>query len=342
VLSGGSGADTLRAGPGDDLVFATDFERNSTDVLDPTYLAAPGDNVIDCGDGNDMVVVDLADDRGLITNCEYRVVLRSVRSSCAPVSRWLHGGRVAPSSLLDLSRYPLNANRVLDSASPFPEKTAWPTDELTMASCAAYVARFVSDPTDDLRPNVRGTDEDDVLSAVPAGQVADARAAQLGGSPDGATVFNAGDGDDVVLGSPGADTVLGGDGDDRLRGMAGDDVSLEGEAGDDAIWGGDGNDVLFGRTGDDVLYGEAGRDYLEGGRGADRLSGGAGEDELYGGLDRDRLRGGAGDDELNAYDGSADLVDCGAGEDTATVDRRDTVIGCEHIIGPKSVKRAKR
>ena len=49
----------------------------------------------------------------------------------------------------------------------------------------------MTDPTDDLRPNVRGTIGDDELFAVPAGQVADARTATLGGSPDGASVFNA-------------------------------------------------------------------------------------------------------------------------------------------------------
>jgi hypothetical protein len=220
VLAGGSGADTLLGGPGDDLVWATDFERNSTDVLDPAFLAAPGDNVIDCGEGNDMVVVDLADDRGMVVNCEYRIVLRSVRSDCSPVSRWLHGGRLKPSSLLDLSRYPANANRVLDSASPFAEKPARPTDEASMLSCSDYAARYVTDPTDDLRPNVRGTIGDDVLLAVPAGQVADIRSAMLGGSPDGASVFNACEGNDVVTGSPGADTVLGGDGEDRIDGGA--------------------------------------------------------------------------------------------------------------------------
>ena len=106
VLAGGSGADTLRGGPGDDLVWATDFERNSVDVIDPDFIVAPGDNEIDCGDGNDMVVIDLADDRGLVTNCEYRIVLRSTRSNCSPVSRWLHGGRLKPGALLDLAVYP--------------------------------------------------------------------------------------------------------------------------------------------------------------------------------------------------------------------------------------------
>ena len=341
VLVGNSGADTLVGGPGDDLIWATDFERNSTDVLDPAFFTAPGDNAIDCGDGNDMAVIDLADDRGLISGCEYVVVLRSGASSCAAVSRWLYGGLVKPGNKLDGARYPLNANRVLATPSPFAEKPAWPTDEAAMGACADYTARYLTDPTDDLRPNVRGTALADTLVAVPAGQSANVRTLTPAGSPDGASVFNAGEGDDVIDGSAGDDTVLGGDGDDTIRGGDGDDVSLEGENGEDSIWGGPGDDVLFGRTGDDVLFGEDGNDYVEGGRGDDRLSGGAGDDRLFGGIGRDRLRGGDGNDELSAYDGSADIVDCGPGDDTAEVDRRDKVIGCEHVIAPRSAQKGK-
>lgn len=74
---------------------------------------------------------------------------------------------------------------MLDAASPFPEKPAWPTDEGALALCADYAARYMTDPTDDLRPNVRGTIGDDVRAAVPANQVADPRTATLGGRPDG-------------------------------------------------------------------------------------------------------------------------------------------------------------
>jgi len=283
-----------------------------------------------------------ADDRGLVTGCERVIVLRSDASNCSQVSRWLGGGLVKAGTLLGGERFAPNPNRVLATASPFPEKPAWPTDEATMSSCAAYSARFLVDPTDDLRPNVRGTALADNLVAVPAGQAANPRTLTPAGSPDGASVFNAGEGDDVIAGSSGDDTVLGGEGDDSIHGGDGDDVSLEGEGGADSIWGGPGEDVLFGRTGNDALWGEDGDDYVEGGRGDDRLSGGGGADRLFGGIGRDRLSGGDGNDELNSYDGSADVVDCGAGNDTATVDRRDRVIGCEHLIAPRSARKAKR
>jgi hypothetical protein len=43
------------------------------------------------------------------------------------------------------------------------------------------------------------------------------------------------------------------------------------------------------------------------------------------------LRGGPGRDHLVAVDADSDLVDCGSGHDTATVDRRDRVRNCERI-----------
>jgi Ca2+-binding RTX toxin-like protein len=339
VLVGSSGADTLLGGDGDDLVWALDFQPNSTDLVDPEVFSAPGDNQIDCGPGNDMVVLDLDDERSMPVNCEYVVVVRSEQSYCSPVARWLASGPIK-SSLLDLGHYPPNGNRVLQSASPFPEKPAWPVTEDAMRSCADYGARYLVDPTDDPRPNVRGTPgPDELWPAPPTAVIATARARADLTVPAGATIFNAGAGDDHVMGSDGPDTVLGGDGDDVIRGLGGDDASLEGEKGDDEIRGGAGDDLLFGRTGDDVLYGEDGHDYLEGGRGEDVLSGGAGDDQLYGGFDRDRLRGGSGDDTLSAYDGERDLVDCGPGDDTAEVDRLDVVRGCEHVLRPARKKR---
>ncbi len=340
VLVGNSGADTLLGGPGDDLIWAMDFKPNSTDLIVPGEYSAPGDNQIDCGDGNDMVIVDVQDQDAAISGCEYSVVLRSARSYCSPVARWLVSGP-KKANLLDLGVYPPNSNRVLQTASKFPEKPVLPIDETTMKSCAEYSQRFLLDPTEDRRPNVRGTDLADVLSPIYPG----ATAAQADGtfapdaSPDGASIFNAGDGDDTVTGSEGADTVLGGPGDDTIRALGGDDASVEGEAGDDEIFGGDGDDLLFGRTGNDLLRGEAGNDYLEGGRGDDGLSGGAGDDSLFGGFGKDRLKGGDGDDRLFSYDGERDIVDCGPGYDVAEVDKRDTVRGCEKLITPPVKKK---
>jgi Domain of unknown function DUF11/RTX calcium-binding nonapeptide repeat (4 copies) len=88
---------------------------------------------------------------------------------------------------------------------------------------------------------------------------------------------------------------------------------LTGTAVGDTLYGLDGNDVLLGLGGNDVLFG------------------GRGDDLLVGGPGRDRLYGGPGSDTLRARDGVRDVVDCGPGRDTATVDRIDRLSGCERI-----------
>jgi hypothetical protein len=40
---------------------------------------------------------------------------------------------------------------------------------------------------------------------------------------------------------------------------------------------------------------------------------------------------GGGNDTISARDGVRDTIDCGAGHDKATVDRRDTVKSCETV-----------
>ena len=76
---------------------------------------------------------------------------------------------------------------------------------------------------------------------------------------------------------------------------------------------GPGHDVLEGGNGDEVLSTK---------RGDDKLIGGGGEDELNAGLD---------DDDVRAADGEPDDVDCGAGEDVASVDSFDDVKNCEIV-----------
>jgi Ca2+-binding RTX toxin-like protein len=118
-------------------------------------------------------------------------------------------------------------------------------------------------------------------------------------------------------GSPGDDNVTGG--------SRADHIALQ--AGDDHANGGRGDDVISGGRGDDVLRGGAGDDRLNGGSGNDRLSDDRGTD---------RMSGGAGDDRINARDARGthdrrDVVDCGAGDDTALVDSDDVVRNCEHV-----------
>ena len=64
------------------------------------------------------------------------------------------------------------------------------------------------------------------------------------------------------------------------------------------------------------------------------LTGGQGNDTLDGAGGADTLAGGEGDDTIAARDGVADAIDCGVGNDTATVDALDTVSGCETVVRP--------
>src|SRR4051812_49569835 len=118
-------------------------------------------------------------------------------------------------------------------------------------------------------------------------------------------------------GSPGADDFSGS--------ARSEHVSLQ--AGDDGATGGRGNDDINGGRGDDRI---------NGGAGDDRLRGGSGDDVLTDNRGTDRFKGGTGDDRINARDrrgrdAGRDVVDCGAGDDTALVDDDDVVLHCEHV-----------
>jgi hypothetical protein len=126
-----------------------------------------------------------------------------------------------------------------------------------------------------------------------------------------------------------------------LGGTAGGDV-FPGTRGGDRLVGGGGADRLFGGPGEDCLFGESGGDRLVGGPGHDRISGGSGTDELFGGAGDDSLSGGDGNDVMiagpgddvirsNAADSGTDLVDCGAGNDTAYLSPGTLVRGCEQV-----------
>ena len=147
-------------------------------------------------------------------------------------------------------------------------------------------------------------------------------------------------GPDTIVGTSAGDRVLAAEGDDRVSGVRGDDC-LFGDPGVDRLDGGSGDDLLLGRLGDDALSGGPGNDRLaggdgndraSGGSGADRLTGGEGRDSLVGGRGRDSFSGGAGRDRLNAVDGRGERVNCGAGRDSARVDRSDRVFGCERVL----------
>ncbi len=156
------------------------------------------------------------------------------------------------------------------------------------------------------------------------------------GSTSADSIYGAG-GNDTLHGDRGADKLFGDAGDDIILGDQGADRGLSGGAGNDRIYGGGGNDRLRGGSGSDLLSGTSGSDNLNGGPGSDTLKGGKKNDFIKDTSGKDRFAGGDDDDVINSQDKSwknrrkRDYVDCGAGNDTAYVDFRDTVINCENV-----------
>jgi len=124
-------------------------------------------------------------------------------------------------------------------------------------------------------------------------------------------------------------------------------ASLDGTGSRDVIEGTGRDDVVSGRGGGDTLNGLGGEDMVRGGEGVDEVGGGAGADETYGNAgddylidasdeNRDVLHGGSGRDNVQVRDYPAvkDVIYCGPGRDTAYVDRRDEVHGCEIVRLP--------
>ncbi|HEY7256541.1 MAG TPA: MopE-related protein [Solirubrobacterales bacterium] len=192
-----------------------------------------------------------------------------------------------------------------------------------------------------------------------------------GGADDNEMVVDAGEGDDeLAIGSEAHNTLEGGGGNDTFElGNATDENVVDGGAGNDLILHPSGPDLINGGGGvDTVVYQTtAGEDLsvtlddqrndgpsgaqnvhsdvenLTGGPEDDRfvgsdaanvIRGGQGSDEIKGGPGQDTLEGGEGDDTIFARDGEHDMVECGFGDDSATVDAIDTVSHCEQVSYP--------
>jgi Ca2+-binding RTX toxin-like protein len=107
--------------------------------------------------------------------------------------------------------------------------------------------------------------------------------------------------------------------------------SLSGLGGNDVIKGGDSPDTVDGGAGDDDLNGGNGNDVITGGPGRDTIVGDATASGCYVVGYYGACKAPWGNDTINAQDGEVDSVDCGPGQDTATVDAGDVVTNCETV-----------
>lgn len=99
-----------------------------------------------------------------------------------------------------------------------------------------------------------------------------------------------------------------------------------------------GNDKLVGHDHAETIDGGPGDDTIEGGLNDDTLTGGPGKDTILGDSSQNTCnflacRIAFGNDVIDARDGERDSIDCGVGDDRATVDPIDVVANCETVDG---------
>ena len=97
-----------------------------------------------------------------------------------------------------------------------------------------------------------------------------------------------------------------------------------------------GDDKLKGHDHVEDIDGGPGNDVIEGGLNNDTITGGPGKDTIFGDSTADtcnflHCRIAFGNDVIDARDGEVDTIDCGVGEDRATVDAIDVVANCEDV-----------
>lgn len=143
------------------------------------------------------------------------------------------------------------------------------------------------------------------------------------------SVVRSGKGPDVITVGPRSRVYAGGCND--VVYVKGTGSVVHGGRDHDTVRVGGGRATVYGDGGNDDLRGGRGDDRISGGSGDDRIDGGAGDDVLMGGPGRDTIHGGPGNDRIFARDGVRDIVDCGSGDDVATVDRKDVVRDCERV-----------
>ena len=157
-----------------------------------------------------------------------------------------------------------------------------------------------------------------------------------GDAGDDTMVWNPGDDDDINEGGDGNDTVEvnGGGADERFRA---EPSATAGRVSFDRVDPAPFN-IDIGTSESLQVNGAAGDDRISGSKRlagliAGNFNGDDDDDTIRGTGAEDLLSGGKGRDVINSRDKAADEVDCNGGFDVAFVDRRDTVRGCEIVLG---------
>jgi Ca2+-binding RTX toxin-like protein len=328
VLMGGSGNDILRGGADQDFFFFN-LEQKLLDgdagfVIDDALDRATGGNdVVDGGQGNDVLVLDGSlDDYTIerIGNAQIRISAR------APLPGQLATEQVTIESVEALlftddvqAEAPEggpDADFLLSQSSNYTQIS----DIIGASGNDDFLTLNQYAPGYTIGVNRDGLAGNDILSGGEGNDTL------IGGTGNDSLIANVGN--DILSGGEGNDTLISGTGNDSLSGGAGNDLlfsdnpsgysdTLSGDDGNDTLIGSFGNDLLAGGAGSDSLVANGGNDTLLGDDGSDFLIGGAGNDVLTGGAGNDVLVSNGGEDVINAGDGD-DLIEFGNRADLST------------------------
>jgi Ca2+-binding RTX toxin-like protein len=333
TLDGGDGADTMNGAAGNDRVVGDDNPLNTRDLMlggdgDDTLVWNPGDDddINEGGAGTDTSEVNGGGKEQF-----------EVKPSATPGR--VSFDRVQPDPTFGA---PFNVD-ISDDTEKLDLNAGADVDIVNAAEGLNALAFAL---------NIDGGDGNDVIDGS-----------------DGADEISGGTGDDQIAADDNPqntlDVVRGDAGNDTMTWNPGDD--------NDVNDGGDGNDtvVVNGATGDEdfrvkpsatagrvqfdrvdpapfsvdigtsenlVVNGAGGNDEIKGSKGlagliASTFNGDDGKDDIKGTDGPDQLSGGKGGDLIRSIDRAADNIECGPGFDLALVDRRDTVRGCEIVLG---------
>jgi Putative metal-binding motif len=153
---------------------------------------------------------------------------------------------------------------------------------------------------------------------------------------DAINAINGGADNDTILVSAAhnQNNIDGGTGNDTIEYPVGPDLINGGDGIDTVLYSTDAGTTVNVSLDNQQNDGKAGTFLGNVHTDVENLTGGEEDDTFTGSGASNVLITGNGNDTINAQDGVHDTVDCGSGDDTASVDAVDTVTGCEHVTLP--------
>lgn len=327
VLWGGAGSDHLKGEDGNDILIAGEtslqadqiknLSINSSINVSEFETSDGGENVLDGGSGNDILIGDKGND----------TLYGDIGDDI------IYGGKGSDTINGDEGEDILVGGEGSDEIVGGRDNDILIAGETTLSANA--IKNMVTSGTIDLSEFETTKMENNTLS---------------GGSGNDVLIGDIGN--DEIYGETGNDIIFGGKGNDFLDGGYGNDIIVSGE-GVDKARGGNGEDILIagntnlsvtairnlanqkdrinvnqfesqngddttlqGDSGNDLLIGDKGNDTLKGGSNDDYIYGGKGDDVLLGGTGTNYLYGGKGNDEYHLTAGSKNIIqdtdNCGA------------------------------